>query len=138
MNREELNAHLKTVAFNAINREYNNYNTRIQYHWNKRQQQIVIRYVNFEIENLINENNDNFPISDIRRERLERVLSRNLINVIFDDENINEPDNMVELLLLQLPNVTGYGLKKNKKSRRTKKSNKRTKKSNKRTKKSKK
>ena len=137
MNREELNAHLKTVAFNAINREYNNYNTRIQYHWNKRQQQIVIRYVNFEIENLINENNDNFPISDIRRERLERVLSRNLINVIFDDENINEPDNMVELLLLQLPNVTGYGLKKNKKSRRSK-GTKKTKKSNKRTKKSKK
>jgi hypothetical protein len=136
MNREELNAHLKTVAFNAINREYNNYNTRIQYHWNKRQQQIVIRYVNFEIENLINENNDNFPISDIRRERLERVLSRNLINVIFDDENINEPDNMVELLLLQLPNVTGYGLKKNKKSRRSK-GTKKTKK-NKRTKKSKK
>jgi len=137
MNREELNAHLKTVAFNAINREYNNYNTRIQYHWNKRQHQIVIRYVNFEIENLINENNDNFPISDIRRERLERVLSRNLINVIFDDENINEPDNMVELLLLQLPNVTGYGLKKNKKSRRSK-GTKKTKKSNKRTKKSKK
>ena len=137
MNREELNAHLKTVAFNAINREYNNYNTRIQYHWNKRQQQIVIRYVNFEIENLINENNDNFPISDIRRERLERVLSRNLINVIFDDENINEPDNIVELLLLQLPNVTGYGLKKNKKSRRSK-GTKKTKKSNKRTKKSKK
>ena len=137
MNREELNAHLKTVAFNAINREYNNYNTRIQYHWNKRQQQIVIRYVNFEIENLINENNDKFPISDIRRERLERVLSRNLINVIFDDENINEPDNMVELLLLQLPNVTGYGLKKNKKSRRSK-GTKKTKKSNKRTKKSKK
>ena len=137
MNREELNAHLKTIAFNAINREYNNYNTRIQYHWNKRQQQIVIRYVNFEIENLINENNDNFPISDIRRERLERVLSRNLINVIFDDENINEPDNMVELLLLQLPNVTGYGLKKNKKSRRSK-GTKKTKKSNKRTKKSKK
>jgi len=137
MNREELNAHLKKVAINAINREYNNYNRSIQYHWNKRQQQIVNRYVNFEIENLINENNDNFPISDIRRERLGRVLSRNLINVIFDDENINEPDNMVELLLLQLPNVTGYGLKKNKKSRRSKGS-KKTKKSNKRTKKSRK
>jgi hypothetical protein len=107
MNIQEFKSYLKTRSFNAINETYNNLYTRNHYRWNREQHAIVVRYVNFEIDNLIDENHGNFPINDTRRETLSSRFVNMLMNVIFDNDNINTPENMIELLELQLPEGRG-------------------------------
>jgi hypothetical protein len=117
MNIQEFRSHLKTQCFNALNETYNNLYIN-RYRWSEEQHRIVIRYVNFEIDNFINENRDKFPINNTQSETMSSRFVDMLMNFIFDDENINTPENMVELLQLQLQ---GRGKKKSNKSKKLKK-----------------
>jgi hypothetical protein len=118
MNTQQFKDLLKNRTFNAINETYNSYKMRSGYDWSEQQHRIVIRYVNSEINILMNENNDKFPINEQQSERMISRFVDMLMNIIFDPDNINTPENMIESLELQLQHATGEGVRRKKTKRR--------------------
>lgn len=118
MNTQQFKDLLKSRSFNAINETYNSYKMRNGYDWSEQQHRIVIRYVNSEINILMNENIDKFPINEQQSERMISRFVDMLMNIIFDPDNINTPENMIESLELQLQYATGEGVRRKKTKKR--------------------
>ena len=127
MNSEQFRDHLKTQAFNYINRKYAEHNNRRPHDkWSRHQMDVVERYVNNEINNFIDERGNRFPINNASRDEMTRnFLMMDIENVIFDPDYHDNPDDITYNLYTQLARgIKSKTLKKSKKSRKSRKSKK--------------